>query len=169
MPLTLALSRGARRTDTAQGSQCTFVVTASNPGAAALSLTSLSVAETTSTGAHIDQPTYLRPNAPVGLGTPVIPAGGSASYVFGVSFPVPAGAGPSPQTPGGAGGHGNACPAPNSTVILRADCQASDGTITSALLSVPVLSTIAPFPLAQGGGMQLQSGDNLITYLTAFA
>lgn len=169
MPLTVTLSRGAPWTDTAQGSQCSFLVTVSNPGAAALSLVSLSVYETSSTGAHVAQPTYLRPNAPAGLGNPVIAPGGSASYAFGASFPVPAGAGPSPQTPGGASGHGNACPAPNSTVILRAECQASDGSVTTSLLSVPVLSTIAPFPLAQGGGMQLQSGDNLITYLTAFA
>jgi hypothetical protein len=168
MPLTLSLSRGAAPTDTAQGSSSVFVVTATNAGAAALSLRTLSVYETSSTGAHVDQPSYLRPNAPAGV-VPVIPAGGSASYAFAVSLPSPAGAGPSPQTPGGAAGHGNACPAPNSTVLLRAECLASDGTVSTALLSVPVLSTIAPFPIAQGGGMQLSSGFNLINYLTAFA
>lgn len=169
MPLTLSLSRGGPWTDTAQGSQSSFVVTVSNAGATALSLVSLSVHETSSTGAHVAQPTYLRPNAPAGLSNPVIAPGGSVSYVFGVSFPVPAGAGPSPQSPGGASGHGNACPAPNSTAILRAECQSSDGAVSTALLSAPVLSTIAPFPVAQGGGMQLSSGFNLINFITAFA
>lgn len=169
MPLTLTLSRAGVRSDSAQGSSNTFMVTVSNSGATALTLQSLSVHETSSTGAHVDQPTYLRPNMPVGLGNPVIAAGGSASYVFSAAFPQPAGAGPSPQNPGGAAGHGNTNPAPNSTVTLRAECLSSDGAVSSTLLSAPVLSTIAPFPVAQGGGMQLTSGFNLVNYLTAFA
>jgi hypothetical protein len=167
MPLNLALSRGFAWSDSSNGEPNTVLVTVTNPGAVALSLSSLQVTEASATGASITQPLYLTPNAPVGLGNPVIVAGGSASYAFEVAFSVPGYSGPSPQAPGGAGGVRG--PPTNSVVTLRAQCLSSDGVVTSVTQPFPVLSTVAPFPVAQGGAMQLSSGFNLVTYLTSFA
>jgi hypothetical protein len=167
MPLNLALSRGFAWSDASNGEPNTVLLTVANPGATALTVTSLQVAEASATGANVTQPLYLRPNMPVGLGNPVIVAGGSASFAFEVSFNAPAYSGPSPQAPGGVGGVRG--PPTNSVVTLRAQCHSSDGFVTSVTMPFPVLSTVAPFPVAQGGAMQLSSGFNLVNYLTSFA
>ena len=167
MPLNLALSRGFAWSDSSNGEPNTVLVTATNPGATALVLSSLQVTEVSKTGANVTQPLYLVPNMPIGLGNPIILPGASASYSFEVSFTCPAYSGPAPQTPGGAGGVQG--PPTNTGVTLMAQCLSSDGVVTSVTQPFPVLSTVAPFPVAQGGAMQLGSGFNIIYYITSFA
>jgi hypothetical protein len=167
MPLTLALSRGFAWSDSSNGEPNTVILTVTNSGATALVVSSLQVTEASATGASITQPLYLIPNVPVGLGNPVIVAGGSASYPIECVFQVPGYSGPSPQAPGGAGGVQG--PPTNSVVTLRAQCLSSDGVVTSVTQPFPVLSTVAPFPVAQGGALQLSSGFNLVNFLTSFA
>lgn len=164
MPLNLALSRGYAWSDSSNGEPNSVVLTVSNPGATALTLTWLAVSEQSKTGANITQPLYLRPNAPVGTGNPVIGPGSSATYVFECAFNVPGYSGPSPQASGGAGGVQG--PPGNSVVTLLAQCQSSDGVVTSVSQPFPALSTVAPFPLAQGGALQLSSGFNLVNLIT---
>jgi hypothetical protein len=164
MPLTLTLSRGFAWSDSANGEPSTVLLTVSNPGAAELTVTSLSVYEESKSGSRVDQPIYLRPNAPAGLGNPVIGPGASATYPFECAFTVPSYSGPSPQAPGGAGGVSG--PPRNPVVTLRAECLSSDGVVTTVSMPFPVLGTIAPFPVAQGGALQLGSGFNLINLVT---
>jgi hypothetical protein len=164
MPLVLTLARGYAWSDSANGEPSTVLLTVANPGTAALTVTSLSVYEESKTGSRVDQPTYLRPNAPAGLGNPVIGPGSSVTYPFECAFNVPSYSGPSPQAPGGAGGAGG--PPLNPVVTLRAECLSSDGVTTTVSMPFPVLSTVAPFPVAQGGALQLTSGFNLINLVT---
>jgi hypothetical protein len=164
MPLNLALSRGFAWSDSSNGEPNTVLVTVTNPGVAALVVSSLQVTEASKTGANITQPLYLIPNMPIGLGNPIILPGASASYSFEVSFTCPAYSGPSPQAPGGAGGVQG--PPINTGVTLMAQCLSSDGVVTSVTQPFPVLSTVAPFPIAQGGALQLSSGFNLINLVT---
>jgi hypothetical protein len=164
MPLVLTLARGYAWSDSANGEPNTVLLTVANPGAAALTVTSLSVYEESKTGAVVGTPNYLRPNAPLGTANPVVAAGGSRSYSMECVFPVPAYSGPSPQAPGGAGGAGG--PPRNPVVTLRAECLSSDGVTTTVSMPFPVLSTVAPFPVAQGGALQLTSGFNLINLVT---
>lgn len=164
MPLTLAISRGFAWSDSANGEPNTALLTVTNPGTTALTVLSLSVFEESKTGARLDQPSYMRPNAPVGLGNPVISPGASATYPFECTFTVPSYSGPSPQAPGGSAGVRG--PPTNSIVTIRAQCQSSDGVVSTVAMSFPVLSTVAPFPVAQGGALQLNSGFNLVNLVT---
>jgi hypothetical protein len=52
---------------------------------------------------------------------------------------------------------------PDATFILQAQSLVSDGTVASVSLPVPVLSSIAPFPVPAGGALYLQQGSNLMT------
>ena len=164
MPLVLTLARGYAWSDSANGEPNTVLLTVANPGTAALTVTSLSVYEESKTGSRVEQPSYLRPNAPAGLGNPVIGPGASATYPFECAFTVPSYSGPSPQAPGGAGGVSG--PPTNSVVTIRAQCQSSDGVVSTVAQPFPVLSTVAPFPVAQGGALQLSSGFNLVNFVT---
>lgn len=146
-----------------------FIATVSNTGSAAVTLNSLSVNEVTKTGCMITQPNYLPLNSPVGVGNPVISAGGSQSFPFGVVFTAPYSAGSSPNNqPGGSAPGQNSQPA-NSNVTLQAVGQASDGSVFSGNVLVPVLSASAPFPVPQGGALQFGQGADLInlTFLGA--
>ena len=164
MPLNLALSRGSAWSDSSNGEPNTIILTVSNPGAAALTVLSLGVSEVSATGARLDQPSYLAPNAPIGLGNPVIGPGASRSFPFECVFQVPSYSGPSPQAPGGSAGVRG--PPTNSVVTIRALCQSSDGVVTFVDMPFPVLATVAPFPVAQGGALQLNSGFNAVNFLT---
>lgn len=140
-----------------------FLVTITNTGSAALSLSSLQVSEQTEADATIEQPNYLTPNVALGTGNPTIAAGGSLSLVFGVQFQAPSLAGVSPNAPGPLGMAGMMVGQPPSdSVVLQAQCQTSDGSVASTSLSVPVLSAAAPFPRPEGGALQFSQGSNLI-------
>lgn len=164
MPLVLALSRGSPWSDSADGVPNTIILTATNTGTTALTVQSLAVSEVSSTGARLDQPSYLRPNMPIGLGNPVIGPGASGTYPFQAAFHVPSYSGPSPQAPGGA--QGVFGPPRNPIVTIRAQCLSSDGVVSEVAMPFPVLSTVAPFPVAQGGALQLNSGFNLVNFIT---
>lgn len=144
----------------------TMMVTVSNTGASSLTLTALSVSESTESDAVISQPNFMTPNVPIGIGNPTLAAGGSASYVFDVLFPSPNAAGPSPNSPAGQAGMMNGQPADNNFTLL-AQCQTSDGSVASATLMVSVLSAIAPFPRPEGGAFQFTQGTNIINGIIA--
>lgn len=145
-----------------------FTVTVTNSGSSAVTLTALSVNEITESDAQIGQPNYLTPNVPVGVGNPVLAASGSVTYLFTAVFSSPMYAGPSPQAPGGAA-PGPAASNADAFFTLQAQAQASDGSIGSTSLMVPVLSAIAPFPLASGGAFQFGQGFNFINGLMLYA
>lgn len=144
----------------------TFLVTVSNTGSTALTLSNVSVSESTESDAQIGQPNYLVPQMPLGFGNPIILASGSVSYAFDVIFPSPNGPGPSPNSPGplGVAGMMNGQPADNS-FTLQAQAQTSDGSVAAAALPVSVLSAIAPFPRPEGGALQFTQGSNIVNGL----
>lgn len=165
MALTASIAYGNRSARMA-GQPVDFIVTVTNPGSSAVSLTSLAANTTPGGGVTVAQPRYMVLNAPPGSDVPVLAAGASASYWFGVVFHVPYSPGPSPQNaPGDAAGHGSAFPAnPNYTVTVTG--LGSDGGVFSASMPVVVLTTIPPFPPSLGGALRLQPGFNLINYWT---
>jgi hypothetical protein len=161
MALTLSIAKASPGSIVA-GVPVNFTVTVTNTGSAAVSLSSLQVSESTESDATIAQPNYLTPNVPVGVGNPVLGAGASASYNFQAVFNSPYSAGSSPNAAGGAS-PGPAVADPFFTLLAQG--QLSDGSVGSFPLVVPVLSTIAPFPLAQGGAFQFGQGFNFINLI----
>lgn len=161
MAVSCAISQGAGATSVTAGRAINYVVTVSNTNAASVTLNSLAVYPM-SGDARISQPLYLTPNVPVGVGNPTIASGASASYGFQVVFDSPAQAGPSPNNPGGAAPASVAL-TPDPFFVIQAQGQASDGSVFSSSFFVPVLSTIAPFPIPEGGALYLTQGSNLMT------
>lgn len=161
MALTVALA-AVNQGSTVAGQAKAFTVTVTNTGAAAVTLTSLVIGG--DIGVIVGQPVYLQPNVPVGVGNPILAAAGSATYSFACVFPSPYSAGPSPQNPGGAAPISLA-PMADPFFVLQAQAQSSDGSLASGTLFVPVLSTISPFPLAQGGALQFGQGFNFINFI----
>lgn len=157
MALTLVLS-SINPGSCVAGQPESFLLTVTNTGSAAVTLTTLSTfGDTTST---VSQPSYLTPNAPIGYGNPVINAGSSANYVFQVVFNSPNASGPSPQAPGGPLPYPVATP--EGLSVVSAQAQSSDGSLASTSLMVPVLSAIQNAPVPQGGAFQFGQGANLM-------
>lgn len=171
MALTLVISAGAGNPSAIAGQKSNYVLTVTNTGAAAVSLQALSLNEVSKMGVSIGQPNFLASGQPAGSSSfPVLGAGLSASYPFQVVYPGPYGAGPSPQAAGGASPGSAANPAGSPFARIQAQSQSSDGSVNvSETMLVPVLSTIEPFPLAQGGAFQFGQGFNFINGLTLFA
>jgi hypothetical protein len=161
MALTLALAQGnPAGAPIVVNQPMQFTVTVTNTGAAAVSLTGLSIAESTESDATIGQPTWQTPNVSPGVtGNPVIAAGASVTYSFPVVFTSPNMPGVSPNNPGGAAPGPRAMEA-DANFTLQAQAQSSDGSVASAYLTVPVLSAVAPFPVPQGGAAQFAQGAN---------
>lgn len=132
-------------------------------------LTSAQVTESTESDAQIGQPSVLAPNAPLGTGNVTIPQGGTAYLPFSFVLNNPYFPGPSPQAPGGAAPTNNAAVADaffTLTATVNFVTGAGVAGAASGQLLVPVLATIPPFPIAQGGALQLSSGFNLLNGLT---
>ena len=164
MPLTLAILGTPSSASIVAGQSVTLVAAVTNAGAASVTLNSL-VTSTDGTGSvSLTQPDFLTPNQPVGVGNPVLLPGATSNYAFRVVYLGPTTAGPSPQSPGGASGFSGAYP--NDTDFgVTLTSFSSDGTVAQARSSDPVLSTLLPFPVAQGGALQLASGFNVLNLL----
>lgn len=167
MALTATISAGAGATSPSAGAALNFLVTVSNAGATSLTLSTLQVAcnalnNPGPTAANVSQPRYLVPNVPVGVGNPIIAAGASATYTFGVVFFPPNAAGPSPQNQPGGASPSNSATEVDPFYTLTATGLDSSGAVFSTTFFVPVLSTIAPFPVAEGGAFQFTQGANLM-------
>jgi hypothetical protein len=159
MALTLALS--IVDATAIAGRPTTFQVSVTNTSASSVTLRSLDVNEATESDAVIGQPNFMTPQVAVGLGNPTIGAASAVTYTFKVAFPSPNYPGPSPSSAYGSAGV--LVGQPGDTVYaLQAIASASDGSVGSVVLNVPVLSAIAPFPQAQGGALQYQQGLNII-------
>lgn len=167
MALTLTIIPGHGATSVVAGQTVRYVASVTNSGSSSVTLQGLAAYADTANAISVGQPEYLTPNVPVGVGNPTLTAGSTYYYPFSVTFQAPYFAGPSPQTPGGTQGSQIAAPV-DSQYVINLQSLSSDSTVASAQLLVPVLSTIAPFPIAQGGGMQLSSGFNLVNLLTSF-
>jgi hypothetical protein len=167
MALTLAILPGNNATNVVANQTMNFTAAVTNSGSTSVTLQSLQVAESTESDAQLSQPVFLTPNTPVGVGNPTLLPGATYYYGFLGVFSNP-GIGPSPQAPGGAAPSNKGANA-DAFFTLQLTSQSSDGTVASASMLVPVLSSIAPFPLAQGGALQLSQGFNLINLLTSFA
>lgn len=145
----------------------TFVATVANTDAAAVTLLSLVVSESTESDATIGQPQIMTPNAPPGVGFPVL-AGttGSAAFPFQVVFTSPNTPGVSPNNPGGAA-PGQRAQEADANFTIQATAQTSDGSVFSASLTVPALSAIAPTPQPTGGALQFGIGfdSNLVAVI----
>lgn len=168
MALTLSIIPGARASSVVAGQSINYVASVTNSGSTSVTLQSLATYADSNCSINVGQPNYLTPNVPVGVGNPTLAAGATSYFPFEVTFLTPAIAGPSPQAPGGTLGVTNASYPLDSSFVIYLSSLSSDSTVASAQLLVPVLSTIAPFPIAQGGGMQLSSGFNLINLITSF-
>ena len=158
MPLSVAISQGFGAATARGNKPMNYVATVTNTGSSPLSLSSLSVIETSpASSVQITQPVFLTPNVPVGVGNPVIPAGEARSYPFQVIFNAPNTAGEAAQAPGGGMNAGSAMPA-DPFYVLQANCQDSNGAITVGSIFVPVLSAVNGFPIPQGGAMDFRFG-----------
>lgn len=169
MALTLSIIAGNAASSVVAGQSVNYVASVTNSGSSNVTLQSLSTFAESSSGVTVGQPTYLTPNVPVGTGNPTLSAGSTYYYPFQVVFPSPNFAGPSPQMPGSPAGTSTASVPTDSVFAINLQSLSSDSTVASASLLVPVLSSLAPFPVAQGGGLQFSSGFNLINLLTSFA
>src|ERR1700755_930159 len=166
MPLSVSISGGFNAVSIAAGQAVNFVAAVTNATASALTLQSLAVTVASGSrggaSAGVTQPSYLWPNVPVGVGNPVLPAGVTQNYSFSAVFFAPNASGPSPQNqPGGAAPSNQAQEIDPFYVLTATGLDSSAAVFTSSFF-VPVLSTIAPFPLAQGGALQLSQGMNLV-------
>lgn len=168
MALVLTIVPGFGANNTVAGRPNNYIASVSNTGSSSVTLQSLSAYADAGSCINVGQPQYLTPNVPPGVGNPTIAAGATASYPFEVTFMTPNYAGPSPQSPGGTAGSTAGLPS-DSVFGVYLQSLSSDSTVASATLLVPVLSAVAPFPIAQGGGLQLSSGFNLVNFLTSFA
>lgn len=137
-----------------------FVVAVTNTGSSSVALNGLSVNASAGDPVSISQPSFLVPNVPVNVGNPSITAGATSYFPFQAVFRMPINPGPSPQNPGGAAPFAGAYPA-DPFYFLTAIAQASDGSVGTGSVFVPVLSTLAQ-PVASGGAFQWQQGFNLI-------
>lgn len=169
MALVLSIVPGFGATSVVAGQNISYVASVTNTGSTSVTLQSLATYTDMATCINVGQPQYLTPNVPVGVGNPTIAAGATASYPFEVAFMSPSFAGPSPQAPGGTLGSSNASVPGDSVFGIYLQSLSSDSTVASAALLVPILSAVPPFPIAQGGGLQLSSGFNLVNFLTSFA
>lgn len=169
MALTLSIVPGYGATSVVAGRTVNYVAAVTNAGSTSVTLSSLQTYCESSSGISVGQPAYLTPNVPVGVGNPTLTAGTTYYYPFSVSYETPYSPGPSPQMPGGTQGVAVASVPSDSVFAISLQSLSSDSTVASTTLLVPVLSTIAPFPVAQGGALQLSSGFNLVNFLTTFA
>lgn len=168
MALTLAIVPGYDARSVGANMPVVFVAQVTNAGSSSVTLQSLTTGNADpSVSVSVGQPGYLTGNVPVGVGNPVLSPGVTYSYPFMVTFLAPGGAGPSPQAPGTTLGSQLAQPT-DAQFAVSLSSLSSDATSASTTLLVPVLSAIAPYPVALGGGMQLSSGFNLVNLLTSF-
>ena len=168
MALTLAILPGSASNVGSAQQMLSLVASVTNSGAASVTLQSL-VASDDYGPSTMGQPDFLTPGNPVGLGAPTILPGATSYFPFRIAWNMPSVYGPSPQSPGNAGAAAAAAVPSRSISNILLTSLSSDGSVATATLAVPVLSTLYPFPLAQGGAMQLSSGFNLINLLTSFA
>lgn len=169
MALTLAIIPGYGASYGVAGRTINYVASVTNSGSSSVTLQSLAAYPDNSTCVSVGQPNYLTPNVPVGVGNPTIAAGATSFFPFEVTFMTPNFSGPSPQAPGGNLGSTNASVPGDSVFGVTLQSLSSDASVASTTLLVPVLSAVAPFPVAQGGALQLSSGFNLVNFLTSFA
>jgi hypothetical protein len=137
-------------------------------GSGPYTLRSCAVVESTESNAVVEQPMCAMPNQPVGVGQMVTPLNGTTYLPFSFVVQTPYASGPSPQAPGGAAPANIAATAePVFQFTATVQYTVSSGAIqvVSGTLLVPALSTIPPFPLAQGGALQLSQGANLLNLL----
>jgi hypothetical protein len=168
MALTLAILPGAAQNVGSAQQMLSLVASVTNSGASSVTLQSL-VASDDYGPSTVGQPDFLTPGNPVGLGAPTILPGATSFFPFRVAWNMPTAAGPSPQAPGNAAAAAAAAVPSRSISNISLVSLSSDGTVATVTTSLPILSTLYPFPTAQGGAMQLSSGFNLINYLTSFA
>ena len=170
MALTLSISAGYGATNVAAGMQVTFVASVTNSGATAVTLNGLWVSRENGTNVRTGQPTWQTPGVSVGAGYPTLAAGSTYNYPFSVVFQTPNMAGSSPNNaPGGSAPSNNAAYPLDSGFSISLNSLSSDSTTASAAFFVPVLSTVAPFPIPQGGALQFNSGFNAVNFFTTFA
>lgn len=171
MAITVTISAGAASNSAVADRPINYVVSLTNTGSSAVTLLSLSVnaqstsgAGNASTAVRISQPPYLTPNVPVGVGNPIINAAATVNYPLQVVFLTPYFPGPSPQNPGGASPF-SAAMTPNDNFTLQVMGNTSDGSVFSYNFLVPVLSTIAPFPIPEGGALIFTQGSNIMNLI----
>ena len=169
MALTLVIQGSPSTTNPVAGQSMTFIAAVTNAGATSVTLNSLSVSSSSGGSITLGQPDFLTPNMPVTQGNPTLLPSATYFYPFRVVINGPNTAGPSPQAPGGASGVGGGQYPTDNSFGLNVTSVSSDGTVASVATTLPALSSTSPFPIAQGGGLQLSSGFNLVNFLTSFA
>lgn len=162
MATVVSISEGAPASFAVGNQTMNYTVSVQNTGSSSLTLSSLSVAESTQTGMRVGQPRFLTPNVAPGVGNPTISAGSTVSYGFQAVATAPVMPGSSPQAPGGAAPSNAAC-FPFNGFTLMATAQTSDGTIATGILSAPVAT--ATFPQSNGGALVLSQGFNLLNFI----
>ncbi len=168
MALTLVIQESPSTANPVAGQSMTFVAAVTNAGATSVTLNSLS-ASSTSGSITIGQPDFLTPNMPVTQGNPTLLPSTTYFYPFRVVINGPNTAGPSPQAPGGSSGVGGGQYPTHNSFGISVTSLSSDGTVAYVATTTPALSSTEPYPIAQGGGLQLSSGFNLVNFLTSFA
>ncbi len=164
MAIIVTISEGSPGAFAVGNQTMNYTVSVQNTGASSLTLNSLVISESTSTGARVSQPRFMTPNVPVGVGNPTIAAGATVNYSFQVVSTAPVMPGPSPQNPGGAAPMNAAAYPLSSSCALLATSVTSDGSVSSGSFVAPVLS--ATFPQSNGGALVLSQGFNLINLVT---
>lgn len=161
MALTFALTRVTSNPVARQPVRYSLVLT--NTSTASVSLELLSVDEVSKTGAIIEQPGFLTPNAVTGT-LPSIAASGTLTVPFTIIPSGPTTPGPSPQSIQGGVAPGNPAVPASPTANFQISGTLSDDSTAVLPFQLSVLSSVAPFPVPEGGAAQFGQGacSNLI-------
>lgn len=141
------------------------ICTITNNGANTIQVQGIQLTEQTNTGAAFRNPDFLVPNVAPGT-YPTIASSASANYPFSVVCPSPNMPGASPAAPNAyRGGAQPANPLVNVVCVVTAyDSTAAVFVNGSASMQIAVVSSVAPFPVPQGGASQFNFGGDAVNW-----
>lgn len=142
------------------------MVSITNESGPSVAIDSMVLSESTKMGVAIGGPRFLTPNV-VGVGaTPIIATSSTSHFPFSLMVP-------SPNTPGASPSatrhHDDVFPSNNSQCQLNLDVRAIDQVsflpeVARTSFEFPVITSVAPFPVPQGGALQYNAGGCAVNW-----
>lgn len=161
--VTLALTNPA----TARaGQRLNGICAITNNGANTVEVLSVNLAEASVMGAKVGGPYFLTPNVAPGTGEPTIESAATSYFPFSIVIPSPNTPGSSPSSVHVIDG---VYPAANSWArfqcnVMTYDSVAEVNVVGEATLAFAVASSVAPFPMPQGGALQFDTGGDAVNW-----
>jgi hypothetical protein len=161
MALTLAVASGYGSALSIGDATTNYIAAVTNPGSDVV-LGSLTVNESTKSGAVIAQPIITTGVDAPGVDNPTLVGGTTTYFSFSIVF-APVSPGPSPQSANGSAGQPG--PAYSGISFVVTSYETTGKTTASTSFFVPTISALPPFPPSLGGALQLNGGANLINLI----